>query len=104
MLKITTVDGGSQKTLVLEGQLTGPWVDEFKKSWDAIRGEFDPGQVVIDLQGVTVISAAGEEALVEVMRQGTNFVSGGVYTGHVVRDLASRHRFRCPKSWFSHRK
>ena len=64
MLKITGQrDAASDSmSLLLEGRLVGPWVEELNSYWSQISGNQQSG-AVIDLTGVTFIDANGKALL-----------------------------------------
>ena len=69
MLRIVSLtDGHGTATLVLEGQLIGPWVEELRRVGDEALASV--GGLTLDLRGVTFIDRDGVE---------------------VVRSLAGRH-------------
>jgi len=93
MLKISIKDRRSRRLLVLEGKIFAPWTDELTK----VACQDDANQIagrelVIDLQGVTDISADGEETLYSLMVQGAKFRGGGVFIKQVIKRLAQRMR------------
>jgi hypothetical protein len=61
MLRIVSLtDGHGTATLVLEGQLIGPWVEELRRVGDDLRGV-----TFIDRDGVEVVrSLAGRHAVI----------------------------------------
>jgi ABC-type transporter Mla MlaB component len=91
MLKITAIDRGDQRMLVLEGKLVDPWLTELEKSWDEVQRVSKPQKVQIDLKDVTMISQDGENLLFQMMREGATFnCCRGVLTKHVVQQLERR--------------
>jgi len=62
MLKIDSVaNGGGTITLILEGRLIGPWVEELRQ---ACKGALDkPPSLTLDLAGVAFVDRAGVELL-----------------------------------------
>jgi anti-anti-sigma regulatory factor len=74
--------------LVLEGKIIAPWTDELTK----VACEDTSRDLVIDLQGVTDISADGEETLYSLMVQGAKFRGGGVFIKQVMKRLAQKMR------------
>jgi len=90
MFKITTVDTQSQRRLVVEGTLIGPWVAELRATWKNALQELGDRKMVIDLGNLTVISIEGEDAIFELMKDGARFSRGGVLTRHVVRQLTQK--------------
>ena len=98
MLKITTMNSGNQRTLVLEGKLVDPWVSELQKSWAEVKGAGQSEKVLVDLKDVTVISQNGENLLFQMMREGATFnCCRGVLTKHVVKQLQRRRQQQSEK-------
>jgi anti-anti-sigma regulatory factor len=87
MLKITTIDSGVQRKLVIVGRIVEPWAAELNRTWEHARDSLGGRQLVVDLTGVTVISREGTHVLHEMMNHGVEFVCRGVYVSHVVRNL-----------------
>lgn len=92
MLKISILDTASRRRLVIEGKLIAPWDAELKSAWR--RAAADPGRrdLVIDLRKLTFISEDGENVLLELMSEGANFQSSGVFTKWVLNRLARKIR------------
>ncbi len=88
MLKITPIDSNGQRTLVLEGKLVHPWVDELERTWLEARGSDGVQSISVDLKDVTVISEQGKALLKEMASEGTTFhCCRGVLTKHVVQQV-----------------
>ena len=87
MLRITTIETAGQRKLVLEGKLVEPWVTELKKAWQEGNQSLNGHQLVIDLCNVTIISAQAEMILLEMKREGAQFVCGGILNKHLVRQI-----------------
>ena len=93
MLKISIKDTQTKRLLVLEGKLIAPWTNEFSKAACQDRGiHAADRELIIDLWGVTDISADGEEALYCLMIQGAKVRGGGVFIKQVLKQLAQRVR------------
>jgi hypothetical protein len=90
MLKISVIDRGTERRLVLEGKLIAPWVAELRTAWHAANGRVGGPALVVDLRNVTVISQEGENALLELMSHGAKFRCSGVLTRHLIHGLARR--------------
>jgi hypothetical protein len=88
MFRISITDTPSRRTLVVEGDLTGPWVAELGTTWRNAGRELERRNLIIDLRNLTVISRAGEEAIFDLMEKGAKFTCGGVLTRHVLKQLA----------------
>jgi len=93
MLKISIKDGRTRRLLILEGKVIAPWTNELSKAACQDRANHLAGrELVIDLGGVTDISADGEEALYCLMVHGAKFRGGGVFIKQVLKQLAQRVR------------
>ena len=89
MLKISIVEGRKQRRMIVEGKLIAPWVAELHRACDQARVNLQGRDLVLDLSNLTVISQAGENALLELMSDGVKFRCG-VFTKHVLSQLARR--------------
>ncbi len=89
MLKITLTDLPEEQRLSLQGQLVGQWADELKSIWKAARHAGDLRRCIVDLIEVTSIDRNGEAVLAEMMSHGAEFISGDVYTKHLLQNLRS---------------
>ena len=87
VLRITTIETAGQRKLVLEGKLVEPWVTELKKAWQEGNQSLNGHQLVIDLCNVTIISPQAEMILLEMRREGAQFVCGGILNKHMVRQI-----------------
>jgi|CZKC01.1.fsa_nt_gi outer membrane protein TolC/ABC-type transporter Mla MlaB component len=75
MLKITVQRDQTSSTLLLEGKLAGPWVNEVQNSWQAERANAQ--KVCLDLNGVTFIDAEGKALLTKLHQEGATLISKG---------------------------
>lgn len=92
MFKISIVDTPAQRRLLVEGRLSEPWIDELRTTWRNTSRDLDGRKLVIDLSSLTVISREGEDAILDLMKQGAKFSCGGVLTRFVLKRLARRCR------------
>jgi hypothetical protein len=88
MFKISTVETESQRRLVVEGALIGPWISELRTAWTNAKRDLEGRKIVIDVKSLTVISREGEDAIFDLMKQGAKFSSGGICTRYMVKRLA----------------
>jgi hypothetical protein len=96
MFKISTIDTRSQRTLVVEGTLIGFWVAELRTTWRTACQELGGRKLVIDLSNLTVISLEGEDAILDLMKEGAKFSRGGILTRHVVKQLTRKKQQELP--------
>jgi hypothetical protein len=87
MLRIAITDLPGEQRWSLQGQLVGEWAAELKSTWRNTRRTGDTRRCVVELTEVTSIDRDGEDVLKEFMSQGAEFVSGDVYTKHLLRDM-----------------
>jgi hypothetical protein len=90
MLKISIVEGRSERRLVLEGKLVSPWVDELRAAYESAKADSNGPKLVIDLRNLTTISDQGENLLLELMRRGVRFRRSGVFAKEVLKEVERR--------------
>jgi hypothetical protein len=90
MLKISTVENPSQRRLVLEGKLTHPWASELRNECSRTGGDLRGRELIVDIKNLTAISQEGENVLVELINGGVKIRGCGVFTKHVLKQLARR--------------
>lgn len=92
MLKISIVESETKRQLVLEGKLIAPWTDELKSICQGNANDLEHRELVIDVRGLTVISADGQDALLALMLQGAKFRGSDVFTKQILKQLTRRAR------------
>jgi hypothetical protein len=92
MLKISVIESRRQRRLILEGKLMPPWAAELKAACDRARTDLEGRDFVVDLKHLTAISQEGENLLLELMIDGVEFRSSGVFTQHILKQLARKRR------------
>ncbi len=92
VLKISVIDTKMQRRVVLEGKLIAPWAAELQSAGKQAVTDLSGRQLVIDLKNLTALGEDGEAALLELMKQGARFCCSGVFTRHVLKQLARRSR------------
>lgn len=90
MLKISIIDSRTHRRLVLEGKLVGPWADELKPAWERAKVELGGRELVVEMNDLVVINQAGENVLLELMQEGVKIRGCGVFTRHILKQLARR--------------
>jgi hypothetical protein len=88
MLRITTTENASNQRWVLQGRLTGPFLEELITSWRANRDRPSPRDAIVDLNEITCIDKDGERVLLMMIRDGAKFVASGLYTKHLLASLS----------------
>jgi anti-anti-sigma regulatory factor len=67
MLKIDTIESGSEILLALHGRLAGPWVAELESQWRRVQATAGDRRITVDLSGVIGIDGAARY-LLQLMR------------------------------------
>lgn len=88
MLKITGQrDAASDPlSLILEGRLAGPWVEELNSYWRQMAAS-QQSRAVIDLTGVTFVDAEGKALLTRIWQQGAELRATGCLTRCIVEEI-----------------
>lgn len=94
MLKITSQEDPELQgmTLVLEGRLAGPWVEELR-TYCRMMSENQRRCTRIDLTGVTFVDADGKLLLTQLWQQDVELRASGCLTRCLVEDIAKSSRF-----------
>jgi hypothetical protein len=90
MLKISLVDGRTQRRLLVEGKLIAPWVAELKTACEDARADLCGRGLVVEMKHITTISQEGENVIIELIDAGIRFRGHGVFTKHVLKQLTRR--------------
>jgi ABC-type transporter Mla MlaB component len=92
MLKITIQTEPKFTRLMLEGRLTGPWVEELSRCWEAVADSQYGGvqsDVMIDLTGVTFIDTRGKALMTRMWQRGAKFHAVGCLTRSIVEEITT---------------
>jgi anti-anti-sigma regulatory factor len=92
MLRITNSGSEREQIWTLCGQLAGPWVEEFRLSWETARASARDSKFIIDLSDVTFIDERGESLLRGMKHAGVEFIASGVDTQHLLQNLMKTRR------------
>ena len=92
MLKISTIESSSQCRLVLEGKLIAPWAGELRTACERARADLQGRKLVVDIRYLISINQEGENVLLELMDNGVMLRGCGVFTKHILKELAERKR------------
>jgi hypothetical protein len=90
MLRISLIDNARQRRLIVEGKLIAPWAAELKSACEKARADLRGRELVIEIKHLTTISQEGENVILELINGGIRFRCDGVFTKHVVKELARR--------------
>ena len=90
MLKISSIEGQTQRRLIVEGKLVGPWASELRGACEQASTDLFGRTLVIDMRHITAISQEGENVLFELIQKGVKFRCHGVFTKRVLKQVARR--------------
>jgi ABC-type transporter Mla MlaB component len=90
MLRVTVTDNASEQRWILQGRLTEDSIDDLVAHWRASRAQEASRKRIVDLNQVTSIDKIGEQALLELIRDGAKFVATGLYKKHLLHTLQAR--------------
>ena len=90
MLKISIIEGHAERRLIVEGKLVGPWVAELRTACENVNTDLAGRKLVIDMRHLTAISQEAENVLLELLQKGVKFRCCGVFTKHVLKQVARR--------------
>lgn len=87
MLRISIEQTEAALSLVVEGRLVGPWVEELRK---VISGEPVglPTRLTLDLSELTAMDDAGHALLDELRQQGATLLCSDVMNQYLVEQMA----------------
>lgn len=98
MLSIAVADNGTQRRLVVEGQLINSAANELRIACEKAGSQLNARELVIELNRLTAINQEAENLLLELMRAGVTFRSQCAFTKHILAELARRLR-KDPQEW-----
>ena len=90
MLRITVQEGPDSFTLILEGRLAGPWIEEVERAWAGVVGKGSGRRHVVDLAGVTYVEEEGKKLLLTILEQHGELRAGDVLTQAIVDEAQGK--------------
>lgn len=89
MLRITTLEGPTAITLVLEGKCRGPWVEELEQCWRKAAASASGRMLRVDLEKVGFADDRGKELLAEMYAAGVELNAVGLMMTSLVGEIAA---------------
>lgn len=87
MLRITTEQHADSLSLILEGRLVGPWVEELRKV-SSEQGASHGTPLVLDLRGLTAMDDEGQALLNGLRQAGATLLCSDVMNQYLVEQMA----------------
>jgi hypothetical protein len=91
MLRVRILAQAGETTLIVEGRVAGPWVEELAGCWAQARAGSSVTALHVDLDGATFISESGKALLAEIQRQGGVLDGHGCMTREIVEEITRRN-------------
>ena len=90
MLRITTREGPTTITLVLEGKCRGPWVDELERCWQKAVATASGRMFRVELEKVGFVDQRGKELLAEMYDAGVKLnAAAGLMMTSLVEEITA---------------
>jgi|SRR5713101_340385 anti-anti-sigma regulatory factor len=94
MLRITVHNGEKTQTILLEGKISGPWVEEFDRTWHSLAPALGAKKLQLDLRNVDFVDAKGGQLLRDIYRETKAcFLADSPLTQHFA-DVAMRESLK----------
>ena len=98
MIRVSQIHEGSlsannaliKQGLLVEGTLSGEWVDVFEECWLEAQTKANGAPVLIDLSGVTYVDDKGRELLARMIQDGAELLASGVMTRAVIEEITEK--------------
>ena len=89
LIRISQIGNGSKWHLLVEGTLSGGWVDALETSWLEAQSQLNGNgkSLCIDLSGVTHIDDKGRALIARIIRGGAELRTAGIMTRTVVEEI-----------------
>jgi len=87
VIRINLIQEHSALQLIVEGTLSGVWVEELEKCWLETRSGRDHEQLSVDLSGVSYIDDKGRQLLRRMFQEGADLRATGVMTRGIIDEI-----------------
>lgn len=87
MIRVSEIREGSKRRLLVEGTLSGDWVDVLEKCWLEAQTTPNGGPMRVDLSGVTWIDDKGRGLLARMAQDGAVLRATGVLNRAVIAEI-----------------
>ncbi len=89
MLRISIQQGRDALSIVLEGRLVGPWVDELRTVWQERTEAGKDTPLTVDLCGLTAMDTRGQRLLDELLQRGATLRCADVMNQYLVEQMTA---------------
>ena len=88
MIRIYIQDEAETTSLVVEGKLAWPWVEELERCWRMALINEQP--IEVNLADVVFVDDKGKELLVAMHETGTKLMANGLMTQALIEEIVKR--------------
>ena len=89
VMRITKSHEPIRLRLLVEGTLSGAWVEELEKCWLDAKQSLNGAEVRVDLSGVSYVDEPGRRLLARMYREGVQLRATGVMTKGIIEEIAA---------------
>ena len=94
MLRITVHNGEKTQTILLEGKISGAWVEELDRTWHNMAAAAGKKKLQLDLRSVDFVDGKGSQLLRDIYREtNASFLTDSPLSQHFA-DIAMRKSSR----------
>jgi len=86
MLRVTPTDTKEGTTLILEGKLSGPWVDEVQECWTGYATPGHQAKIRVNLREVSYVDGRGRDLLIRMEREGASLIEASDFITHLLSE------------------
>ena len=97
MIRITQNRERSRWHLLVEGTLSGVWVDELERCWLEARTSSNGEPICVDLSGVSFVDDKGRQLLAQMFRAGAELRAAGVMTRGIIEEITAAETSPAPQ-------
>jgi anti-anti-sigma regulatory factor len=90
VIRISQIHEGEQQRLLVEGTLSGEWVEVLEDCWLEAPHAPNGEPMRIDLSGVTYVDDKGRELLARMIQDGAELRATGVMTRAVIEEITEK--------------
>ena len=90
MIRISQTHEGSRQRLLVEGTLSGEWVEVLEGCWLEAPQAPNGGPMSVDLSGVSYVDDKGRELLARMIQDGAELRATGVMTRAVIDEIMGK--------------
>lgn len=87
MIRISRICESATCCLIVEGSLSGAFVDELEKCWLELSTTRCDEQVRVDLAGVSYVDDQGRQLLKRISREGAELRATGVMIKGIIEEI-----------------